>query len=216
MPSFLNQVLSLFVASLLLVSSCSAFELPLSDQALREAYFIGQHHDASTEAALKPYIHHLPVPQKGPYISEIRLLTPYAQVIDVSNSQSSGYSAQQAAADYHARTDTILIRVRIEFSATYSLLEAENDANSTSATKGIKIRRDDFWRAFQVGLAQKDDWIEPLSIDGEATYSDLGMNGALIWLVCDAHDFASELASVEVFTTDGQHIISDFDLASLR
>jgi hypothetical protein len=200
----------------LLSTQCFAFELPLSDHALREAYFIGQHHDASTEAALKPYIHHLPIPQKGPYISEIHLLTPYGQVIDVSNAQSGGYSAQQALADYHARTDTILIRVRIEFTATYNLLEAENDANSASAKRGIKIRREGFWRAFQVGLAQKDDWTEPLSIDGEATYSDLGMDGALIWLICDAHDVASEMASVEVFTPDGQHVVTTFDLSVLR
>lgn len=216
MRSLLRPICAALSAWLLLIATCDAFELPLSDQTLREAYFIGQHHDASTEAALKPYVHHLPVPQKGPYISEIRFLTPYAQVIDVSNSRSSGYSAQQSAADYRARTDTILVRVRIEFSATYSLLEAESDAKNTSAQKGIKIRQEDFWKAFHVGLSQNDDWIEPLSIDGEATYSDLGMNGALIWLVYDAHDLSSEPASVEVFTPDGQHIISDFDLASLR
>lgn len=206
--------------SLILLLSLSAqsfaLELPLSDQTIREAYFIGQHHDASTEAALKPYIHRLAVPQKGPYISEIRLLTPYAQVIDVSNSQSGGYSAQQAAADYRARTDTILVRVRIEFTATYNLLEAENDAKSASAQKGIKIRSEDFWKAFHVGLSQKDDWIDPLSLEGEATYSDNGMDGALIWLVCDARDLASDTASVEVFSPDGQHVISTFDLASLR
>jgi len=88
----------------------------------------------------------------------------------------SGYSAQQAAADYHARTDTILVRVRIEFSATYGFLEAGNDAKSASAEKGIKIRQEDFWKAFRVGLSQKDDWIDPLSLDGEATYSDNGMD----------------------------------------
>src|SRR5882762_7438799 len=99
MRSPLNPVLATFAAALLLVSPCRAFESPLSDQTVREAYFIGQHHDASTESALKPYIHHLPPPKAGPYISEIRLLTPYAQVIDVASSQSGGYSAQQAAAD---------------------------------------------------------------------------------------------------------------------
>ena len=208
--------LTLLAVLLLSISFVSAFETPLSDKTIREAYFLGQHHDASTEAALKPYVHHLPVPQKGPYISEVRLLTPYAQVIDVSNSQSGGYSAQQAAADYRSRTDTILVRVRIEFTATYNLLEAENDAKNASAEKGIKIRREDFWRSFRVGLSQKDDWIEPLSLDGEATYSDTGMNGALIWLVCDAHDLASELATVEIFTPDSQHVTSTFDLSSLR
>ncbi len=216
MFQILKRAFTSLLPLLLFLQQCFAFELPLSDHSLREAYFLGQHHDASTEAALKPYIHHLPVPQKGPYISETRLLTPYAQVIDVSNAQSAGYSAQQAFADYHARTDTILVRVRIEFSATYNLLEAENDANSASAKKGIKIRREDFWKAFHVGLSQRDDWIDPLSLDGEATYSDNGMDGALIWLVCDANDLASEPASVEVFTPDGQHVISTFDLSVLR
>jgi len=210
---------SAFVASVAFLFSASSslpLEIPLSDQTIREAYFIGQHHDASTKSALEPYIHHLAPPKTGPYISEIRLFTPFAQVIDVSNSQSSGYSAQQAAADYHSRSDTILVRVRIEFSATYGFLEAGNDAKSASAEKGIKIRREDFWKAFRVGLSQKDDWIDPLSQDGEATYSDNGMNGALIWLVCDAHDIASESASVEVFTPDGQHVTSTFDLSTLR
>lgn len=201
---------------LLISAECLAFELPLSEHTIREAYFIGQHHDASTKSALNPYIHHFAAPKTGPYISEIRLLTPYAQVIDVSNSQSSGYSAQQAAADYRSRSDTILVRVRIEFSATYGFLEADNDAKSASTEKGIKIRREDFWKAFRVGLSQKDDWIDPMSLDGKATYSDNGMDGALIWLVSDAHDIASESASVEVFTPDGQHVVTTFDLSSLR
>lgn len=206
-----------FLIPLLMLSAQSfAFELPLSDRTIREAYFIGQHHDDSTRLALEPYIHHFAPPKTGPDISEIRLLTPYAQVIDVSNSQSSGYSAQQAAADYHSRSDTILVRVRIEFSATYGFLEADNDAKSASAEKGIKIRQEDFWKAFRVGLSQRDDWIDPLSMDGEATYSDIGMNGALIWLVCDAHDLASEPAAVEVFTPDGQHVVATFDLSTLR
>jgi hypothetical protein len=217
MPNRTTKLASAVLAPVLLLSAeCFAFEIPLSEHALREAYFIGQHHDASTEAALKPYVHHLPLPSKGPYISEIRLLTPYAQVIDVSNSRSSGYSAQQAVADYHARTDTVLVRVRIEFSATYGFLDAGTDAKNASVEKGIKIRREDFWKAFRVGISQKDDWIDPLSLDGEATYSELGMNGALIWLVCDAHDIASESASVEVFTPDGQHVTSTFDLSMLR
>ena len=216
MRSLLNPVLAVSATALVAVSSCDAFELPLSEQTLREAYFIGQHHDHSTETALKPYIHHLPVPQKGAYISEIRLFTPYAQVIDVSNSQSGGYSAQQAAADYRARTDTILVRVRIEFTATYGFLEAGNDAKSASALSGVKVRQQDFWKAFHVGLSQKGDWIEPLSFDGEATYSDRGVDGALLWLVSDAHDLASNDATVEVFTPDGQHVTSRFDLASLR
>jgi hypothetical protein len=206
-----------FLTPLALVAgNCLAFESPLSDQSVREAYFLGQHHDASTQSALLPYSHHLAPPKTGPYISEILLLTPYAQVIDVANSQSSGYSAQQAAADYRARTDTILVRVRIEFTATYGFLEARTDAKNVSAEKGLKIRQEDFWKAFRVGLSQKDDWVDPLSLDGEATYTDIGMTGALLWLVYDAHDLASDEATVEVFTPDGQHVTTAFDLSALR
>lgn len=216
MNAALKRPLALLIPLLLLLPQCVAFEIPLTDQAIREAYFIGQHHDASTESALAPYIRHLPPPKKGPYISEVRLFTPYAQVIDSSNSQSSGYSAQQAAADYRSRSDTILVRVRVEFTATYGFLEAGRNAKDIASEKGIKIRQDDFWQAFRVGLSQKDQWIDPLSQDGEATYSDIGMNGALLWLVCDAHDLESNDATVEVFTPDGQHVTTAFGLASLR
>ena len=216
MNAALKRPLALLIPLLLLLPQCVAFEIPLTEQTIREAYFIGQHHDASTESALVPYIRHLAPPKKGPYISEVRLFTPYAQVIDSSNSQSGGYSAQQAAADYHSRSDTILVRVRVEFTATYGFLEAGRNAKDIASEKGIKIRQDDFWQAFRVGLSQKDQWIDPLSQDGEATYSDIGMNGALLWLVCDAHDIESNDATVEVFTPDGQHVTTTFDLASLR
>lgn len=39
-------------------------------------------------------------PPQGPYISEIRLLTPYAQAVDISRHKTLGYSAQQAEAEY--------------------------------------------------------------------------------------------------------------------
>jgi hypothetical protein len=211
-----KRALATLAPLFLLSSQCFAFETPLSDKTVREAYFLGQHHDTSTQNALQPYSHHLAPPKTGPYISEIWLLTPYAQVIDVANSQSSGYSAQQAAADYRARTDTVLVRVRIEFTATYGFLEARTDAKNASAEKGIKIRQEDFWKAFRPGLSQKDDWVEPLSLDGEASYTDVGMTGAFLWLVYDAHDLASDKATVEVFTPDGQHVTTTFDLSGLR
>lgn len=217
----LKPISAALAATLLLVASCHAFESPLSDKTIREAYFLGQHHDASTESALKPYIHALPPPQEGPYISDIRLLTPYAQIIDDSNAHSSGYSAQQAAADYHSHTETIIVRVHIQFTPTYNYIESTPHQGEVSADKGIKLRPDDFWKAFNVGLSQKDQWIEPVSKEGEATYAENEtgsrvMSGAYIWVVYDAQDVASDSATVEVFAPDGQHVTTTFDLASLR
>src|SRR5215470_13144737 len=97
-----------------------AFESPLSESAIRDAYFLGQRNDQKTSDLLRLYTRSLPLPDKGPYVSEIHLLTPYAQVVTNSSQHSTGYSAQQAAADYHGRGDTVLLEVRIEFTATYT------------------------------------------------------------------------------------------------
>ena len=36
------------------------------------------------------------MPPQGPYISEIRLMTPYAQAVDISRHKTLGYTTQQA------------------------------------------------------------------------------------------------------------------------
>lgn len=216
----ITRLISASLALSFLSATCLAYETPLSDRTVREAYFLGQHHDASTEAALKPYLHHLSEPKTGPYISEIRVLTPYAQVIETSSTQSAGYSAQQAAADYHAHPDTIVVRFRIDFTPTYGYIESSRDRADLAAEKGISIRTEDFWQAFNAGLSQNDQWIEPLTRDGEPIYartSDSGeMIGAYIWVTYDAHDVASDPVTAEIFTPDGQHVTSTFDLAALR
>jgi hypothetical protein len=217
---FHRPLIALALATLLAAAPLFAYESPLSDRTVREAYFLGQHHDDSTQSALKPYLHTLRPPQKGPYIEDIQLLTPYAQVIDSSNAKSAGYSAQQAAEDYRVRKDLIVVRFHIEFTPTYGLIESLRDSKSESEAKGITIRDEDFWQAFHTGLSQNDQWIEPLSRDGEPIYSQGPQNdaivGAYIWVTYDAHDVASEPADAEIFTPDGQHIVSTFDLATLR
>ena len=211
----------LAVATVLLVlPPAFAYETPLTDKTVREAYFLGQHHDASTQSALKPYIHIPPAPPKGPHISEIRLFTPYAQVIEASNAQSAGYSAQQAAADYHSHADTIVVRFHIEFTPSYGYIESDRDRADLAAEKGISLRSADFWQAFNTGLSQNDQWIEPLSRHGEPIFSHSSesgeMIGAYISVTYDAHDVSSDSAIAEIFTPDGQHVTSTFDLSTLR
>jgi hypothetical protein len=209
-----------FVLVLFFCAQCIAFEVPLADRTVREAYFLGQHHDASTETALKPYLHKLSPPEKGPDIRDIRLLTPYAHVIEASNSHGGGYSAQQAAADYHSRGDTVVLRFQIRFTPTYSYILSNRDRNSDSHTGGITVRSGNFWQSFKVGLSQNDHWIEPLSHEGEPIYiaQSTGsiLDGAYIWLTFDARAITSDIATAEIFTPEGQHVTSDFDLAALR
>ena len=96
-----------------------AYDHPLSDEAVRDAYFVGQ--DVKTvNAFLSSYTQHLPVPPSGPHVAEIVLSTPYAQVVEVSAQHSVGYSDQQAAEDYRKRGDSIAVRVKVLFTPTYT------------------------------------------------------------------------------------------------
>jgi hypothetical protein len=193
------------------------YEVPLDSHSVREAYFLGQRNDEKTTEFLSAYVKHPPFPEKGPYISEIELLTPYAQVLEMSREKTVGYSAQDAEEDYRRRGDTIRVRVRIEFTPTYGPIEAHK--SDQDGVQGLTLRPPDFWKAFRIGLKQHEQWIEPCEIYGEPTYEPFPggqMTGALVWYVYDAHEVASEEVSVEVFTPDGQHVVATFDLAKLR
>src|ERR1700739_4194982 len=124
--------ISFFLFGLVFSNNLVSLEVPLSDIAIRDAYFLGQRNDQKTSDFLKLYSHSFSLPDKGPYISEIHLLTPYAQVVSDSSRHSVGYSAQQAAVDYHGRGDTLLLQVRIELTPTYTYDDAVRTANDTA------------------------------------------------------------------------------------
>jgi hypothetical protein len=94
-----------------------AFDQALSDEAVREAYFLGQDADRSADF-LSNYVQALPMPDRGPDISQIELRTPYAQIVQISQQHPNGYSAQQAAADYRRRGDYLQVRVQVMFTPT--------------------------------------------------------------------------------------------------
>ncbi len=217
----LRKIALILLLPFLLLPECLAFELPLTDHSIREAYFLGQHHDASTESALKPYLHKLSPPEKGPYISDIRILTPYSQVIEASHAHGGGYSAQQAAADYHAHPDEIVVRFQIRFTPTYSYIKSNRNRGANAPAGAITVRSEDFWQSFKAGLSQNDHSVEPLSREGEPifiadTEGGSVLDGAYIWLIFDANEVASDMVTAEIFTPDGQRVTSDFDLATLR
>jgi hypothetical protein len=257
MPSSSRAFAAVLAAALLLAPSSFAFDTPLSDEAVREAYFLGQRNDESTLTFFSHYVRGLTVPDKGAYISEVEIYTPYAQIIEHSRRLSGAYSAQQAALDYRHSHDRLFVRVRINFTATYGALELYRSAKGDRELSGREEPLPDFYRDFRVGLSQRspqsreDQWIEPLRIILQPSYvqnsnhypfipEDLRFfsyapaaedsffayssangficpTGWLVWLVYDAADVASgDDATIEVITTDGQHVVVPFDLSQLR
>jgi hypothetical protein len=246
---------SVLTVCLLLIPSAFAFDTPLSPEAIREAYFLGQHNDQSTLSFFNPYIRVLSKPDKGAYIAEVEVYTPYVQIVEASRRRSMGYSAQQAEQDYRHHHDKLYVRVRIDFTDSYGALELYRSAKADGEHSAVDQPLPDFYRDFRVGLSQRsaaaheDQWIEPLRIILQPAYTqnsnhypfvpeDLGIysyaatgassyaysnasgfvcpTGWLAWLVYDASDVASDDATVEVITTDGQHVVVPFDLSRLR
>lgn len=212
----------LLLALALALPPLLAYDTDLSDTAVREAYFLGQRNDDKTRAFFEPYTRHLPLPRSSPYISEIHLLTPLAQVVQVSSRTTSGYSAQQAQLDYQERGDSLLLEVHIEFTPTYNQIEAVRPSSKNGAEKEIVVRAEDFWQNFGYGIKQKEGWIEPRSMHGEPefsrddSYGNNGLIGAWVYLDYDAPNIPSDDTEVHVVTPDGQEVSVTFDLAKLR
>src|SRR5690348_7329060 len=80
-PIVSRSVARFLLAILTAVQPLLAFSTPLSEEAIREAYFLGQRRDESTAAFLSKYIHELPPPNYGPHILSITTYTPFAQAV---------------------------------------------------------------------------------------------------------------------------------------
>ena len=218
---------SLVTALLLFSPSNWAYEVPLASRSVRDAYFLGQRNNEDTDAFLKTYTRRFAIPPQGPYISEIRLLTPYAQAVDISRHKTLGYSAQQAEAEYKKRGDSLLVRVRIDFTPTYNDVIRINPTKDDGSQPIIAPRPEDFWKDFRFLLTQDDEPLQYRNVSGdpqfcigEAPSCTLSFPGVLVGayvnLDYDARSVPSQKTRVEIFTPDGQHVMASFDLAVLR
>ncbi|MGA8105001.1 MAG: hypothetical protein WB869_22795 [Candidatus Acidiferrales bacterium] len=205
--SFARRLLSMIqlgvaVWSALTPQLALAYDHPLSDGAVREAYFIGQNTDRAN-TFLSQYAQALPVPHGGAHVAEIELSTPYAQVVEISAQHTPDYSAQQAALDYRKRGDFIVVRVKILFTPTY--------------TGGS----DDFWRHVSVGLVQKKH-MAATSVDGQPLYTadrdgdNPVLIGANVFVQFSVDGVESNYVQVEVVPPEGLWVHATFDLSNLR
>jgi hypothetical protein len=211
--------MKILLAVLLLMRALAAFDTPLSEEAVREAYFLGQRRDDTTSAFLSKYIHELPPPSYGPHIASITTYTPFAQAVLDSSQHAVNYSAQQAQLDHRRVTETVQILVAIRFTDSYSTMMI--DPNPTGGRNAQMIPRpSDFWRDFNVAVFSDDKSLEPTSYDGHPDYTcDEGgcyLIGATIQLEFPAESFPSQNITVQVDPAGSDGVSADFDLSLLR
>jgi hypothetical protein len=216
-----RSLATILAAALLLSPSSFAFDTPLSDQAVREAYFLGQRRDEKTAQFLDKYRRHLPVPESGPWISTVEFFTPFAEAVELSRQRSSGYSAQDAAQDYRKNGDRLRLTITIEFTNSYGELSQVKTSQRSGSPNGFSVRPSNFWKDFTYRLFDGDDLVEPLEMHGSPTFRTVDdstiMTGAQIVLVYDAQKLSSSSdAAVVVDFPDYPQVVALFDLTTLR
>ena len=223
------RIARLLLAVLLCIANSGvsmAYEVPLTPAALHEAFILGQRNDAATAAFLNPYVKQITENSQEPHIAEIQILTPFAQVVDLSRRFTSGYSEEQAAREYHQRGDTVVIRILLMLPAAYP--KPEPSANESPApaqqspAPSTQLRPENFWQNFRFATKQHGKVIGTRFIRNQPIFSTPTkdtpsvLDGATVWLEYDAKDVASEETVVEVTTPDSKTIGATFDLKKLR
>jgi hypothetical protein len=197
-----------------------AFQSPLSEEAVREAYFLGQRHDESVTRALENYSQYFPVPDYGPQIASLTYLTPFAQAILASSNHIGNYSAQQAQIAHRGLRETVEIQVSIRFTDSYPAFVPSVRPNSRGSQPTLVPRSSDFWRDFEVTAFDGDRPLEPSSQDGRPDYTcsrySCFLIGATILLDFPADAFQKQDVTVQVDPPEGDRFAAGLDLSNLR
>lgn len=219
MPLSLRPLFALFAAIVVSCPSVAAFQSPLSDQAVREAYFLGQRRDESMAAFLTKYTRFLPPPKSGPNINSVTFLTPFALLVEYSSRQFE-YSAQQAALDHKSQEEAVEISVEIVFTASYGAFISKPTNSRSGSPIGTQLRSSGFWHAFKVHIFDGEEEITTDDLTGEPRYvcteGGCTLSGATLRVRFPAAAFYSDSASVQVVPPEGEPVSVDFELASLR
>jgi hypothetical protein len=216
----LRSTIAVALALLLLSSPARAFNFPLSDEAIREAYFLGQRRDESMAQFLAKYKKALPAPRSGPQISSVELLTPFARLILLS-SQRINYSAQQAAQEHRGEAGFVSIIIQVQLTSSYGAFIIAPTGPGSGSPTGYTLRSPDFWKDIDVQVVMDNKTLEPSDFAGEPNYrcGDEGgcvLTGATLRLELPAKLFTSDSATVWIAPPEGPDVSVEFDLATLR
>jgi hypothetical protein len=220
MPHFSARSARVVLAALLISAPSLAFQTPLSPEAVREAYFLGQHRDEGTARFLDTYTKPLPRPKTGPNIASVTFFTPFALLVQ-NSSRRSDYSSQQAELDHQRHKESVKVIVEILLTDSYGPFIPRPTGSQSGSPMGIMLRPGGFWQDFDVQVFDGKKPLAPVDSSGRPTYScgdDGGcvLTGATIELEFMAEAFASDSATVQVDPPEGDAVSLDFNLAALR
>jgi hypothetical protein len=218
---FNRSLLSIGIAALLVSPASFGFQSPLSDESVREAYFLGQRHDGSVPRLLDKYTRRLPSPKTGPYISSVAFFTPFAQFAQFSDAYIGNYSAQQARLDHQGHQEFVKIIVHIQLTDSYGRFMNNPAQRISGSSPPLVPRPYDFWKDFHVLVSSENQPLAPSSFRGtpDSMCGRRGpciLTGATLELDFPAESFTSDSATVQVIPPEGDPASVEFDLTRLR
>jgi hypothetical protein len=222
MFSLAHSIFLATAASLLIAQPTPALDSPLSDTAIRSAYFLGQRYKASPGEYLGPYTKFLPTPKTGPHVQVVQFLTPFAQLVREYATRVGEYSAQQAQIDHRSKEENVIITIAIALTPTYSRFLSPGEMAAAGLSKDQNLRPSTFWKDFRYQAFDDNAGREPTNLSGRGNFNcgkwggNCVLTGATVTMEFPASAFSSQLATIEITSPDGQVVHADFDLASFR
>lgn len=184
--------------SALFAIQARAYDSYLSEQAIRDAYFLGSRQGGLTPEVLAQYSHWGRELHEGNCTTEIRIETPFLQVANYT-SKVPNYSSPDAVKAFYDKP----MRLRMFLNICY--MQEAPPPNSVKVK--IILNQKEVIPASDNRLF----YAEPLN-----EYSDLPANGERVQLEFDARAIESSTLSVQIDTPNGQRVVTDIDLQSIR
>lgn len=196
--------LAVLAICLLAAPVFAGYEYPLQSAEIRNAFFLGQRDDSATAEFLTPYAHKFTQPQAGETtVTEIDVLTPYAQIIQRGARNLSGDSEVQTETDLRAHPLRFLVKASVYFNLAF--------ADATPNGLGDQSSEHSFSAKLSQGHA-----IVPLRTMVEPIYAMHGPPGVMITVEVDPAKISSAPMHIVVNTPDGRSVSADFDLTKLK
>jgi hypothetical protein len=189
--------LLVFVLSCFIGLPVNAYDYPLTESAIRDAYFPGTHQASLGANFLADYTRAIPKRKVDRFTSQLRMETPFSQVA-VYASQKLDYSAQDAVEEFRDKRMTFRMYLDICY---------EFDAPPDT---------------IQIRLIQNKKEIVPESYESTPYYPATDENtqmpsiGERIQMEFKAEKIDSSTLTIVIDTPDEQHVEMDIDLAKLR
>jgi hypothetical protein len=216
-----HAVFTALLLTFLMVAAvpAEAYTVPLPEESVRDAYFLGQRRGGPAAEYLSQYQKNFAAPTTGPWISSIRFLTPFAQLVLHSSAQQN-YNAQQAVIDHRGQRETISIQILVQFTKSYPALIAQPTGSRSGSPSGLAVRPSDFWKYFRAQVSAGDEVVEPTDFTGEPNYicgqNNCSLVGATLYMEFLAEALNTDSVTVRVLPPEGSEVVAEFATARLR